>query len=74
MIKPSEFEQLAMMVKFKVIRTKEEFKAEIPAIPQVGETVTIHEPEPVTYKVKSIEHEIKGGTYNANVILSSLKV
>lgn len=61
-----------MMVKFRINRTKKEFSTELPLIPQVGETVTIHEVIPGTYKIKSIEHEIKGGFYNASVILSSI--
>ena len=56
-----------MMVKFKIYRTKKEFKTEIPIIPQIGEKITIHETG--TYKIKSIEHEIKGGFYHANIIL-----
>ena len=59
------------MAKFKIYRTKKEFKTEIPIIPQVGEKITIHEAGPGTYKIKSIEHEIKGGSYNASIILSS---
>ncbi len=60
-----------MMAKFKIYRTKKEFHTEIPVIPQVGEKITIHEAGPGAYKVKSIEHEIKGGSYNARIILSA---
>ena len=61
-----------MMTKFKIYRTKKEFKTEIPVIPQVGEKIIIREAGPVAYKVKSIEHEISGGSYNVNIVLSSL--
>jgi hypothetical protein len=61
-----------MMVKFKINRTKKEFSTELPYVPQVGETMTIHEVIPGTYKIKSIDHEIKGGFYNANIVLSSI--
>ncbi len=73
MINPSQSSSFTMMAKFKIYRSKKEFKTEIPTIPQVGEIVTLHEPNPITYKVKSIEHEIKGGFYNASIILSSTK-
>ncbi len=63
-----------MITKFKIARTKKEFKMEIPNIPQIGDKVTLHDPKPVTYNVKSIEHEIKDGFYNANVTLSLVKV
>ncbi len=53
-----------MMVKFKIFKTKKEFKTDIPIIPLVGETITVHESNSGVYKVKSIEHEIKGGFYN----------
>ncbi|MCH9658741.1 hypothetical protein K0U27_08670 [archaeon] len=60
-----------MMTKFKIYRTKKEFKTEIPVIPQVGEKITIREVGPGAYTVKSIEHEISGGSYNARIIISS---
>jgi hypothetical protein len=60
-----------MMAKFKIYRTKKEFQTEIPIIPQVGEKITIHEAGPDAFEVKSIEHEIKGGFYNARIVLSS---
>ena len=62
-----------MMVNFKILKTKKEFKTDIPIIPLVGETITIHESNSGVYKVKSIEHEIKGGFYNTCVVLSSTK-
>lgn len=61
-----------MMANFKISRTKKEFKTEIPVVPQVGETVTLHEIIPGTYKVKSLDHEIKGGFHVANITLSSI--
>ena len=70
-IKPNSATQFVMMAKFKIYRTKKEFKTEIPIIPQVGEKITIHEAGSGTYKIKSIEHEIKGGSYNACIVLSS---
>ena len=66
--------QFTMMAKFKIYRTKREFKTEIPVIPQVGEKITIYEAGPDIYQVKSIEHEMKGGFYNASIILSSATV
>jgi hypothetical protein len=74
MINPDSSLQCTMMAKFRIYRRKEEFKAEIPILPQVGEKITIHEAGPDTYEVKSIEHEIKGGIYNANIILSAATV
>lgn len=61
------------MVKFKIFKTKKEFKTDIPIVPLVGETITIHELNSGVYKVKSIEHEIKGGFYNICIVLSSTK-
>ena len=61
-----------MMVNFK-ISLKNNFKTDIPIIPLVGEKITIHGTNSGTYKVKSIEHEIKGGFYNTCVVLSSIK-
>jgi hypothetical protein len=63
-----------MMAKFKIYRTKKEFQTEIPIIPQVGEKITIHEAGSGAFKVKSIEHEIKGGSYNASIILSAAAI
>lgn len=61
------------MVKFKIFKTKKEFKTDIPIVPLVGETITIHESNSGVYKVKSIEHEIKSGFYNTCIVLSSTK-
>ncbi len=62
-----------MMVNFKISTTKNNFRTDIPVIPLVGEKITIHGANSGAYKVKSIEHEIKGGFYNTCVVLSAVK-